>query len=224
MTKVGQILSKRINIVSKLKRQPSSIKYWEQRAKQHGRRAVLHLGHTEAEIEAVTCLQKEKIFPALKTRLHGKEALLLDFGCGTGRFTADLAALIQGQAIGVDPIETLIDLAPKDDKSVEYRVIKKDIIPIEDNSIDVVWICLVLGGITDKNTLYKAVNEIKRVLKKDGLLFLVENTSEKKDTEHWKFRSVQEYQTLFKFIQLEHISDYFDLDERISIMAGNKCV
>jgi len=101
---------------------------------------------------------------------------------------------------------------------------KEGVIPVEDESMDVVWICLVLGGIIDDSVLRFTIDEINRVLKKDGLVFLVENTSEKKDGDYWKFRSVQTYQKLFSFVELRHLSDYFDLGERISIMTGRKHV
>lgn len=217
------ILAKYLEIIFQPNNTRVDIQYWEQRAKQYGRRSVLHLGHSEAEIETVTNLQKEQIFPILKSQLRGNEKLLLDFGCGTGRFTGDLAEIIQGQVIGADPIKALIHLAPKNE-NVSYKVIEKNIIPIKSNVIDVIWVCLVLGGITQSNLLHKVVLEMDRILKEDGLLLLVENTSVRKDAKHWKFRSVQEYKSLFSFIDLKHISDYFDLDESISIMAGRRCV
>lgn len=115
----------------------------------------------------------------------------------------------------------MIDLAPKDE-NVEYRLIKDGTIPVEDTSIDVVWICQVLGGIINETELSDTINEINRILKKNGLVFLVENTSEKKDQEHWKYRSIQTYLSLFNFVELQHVSDYFEFNERISMMAGRK--
>jgi len=63
---------------------------------------------------------------------------------GPGRFTVDLASLIKGKAIGVDPIKHLLDLAPRN-QDVEYRLMSETAIPLEADSIDIVWICLVLG-------------------------------------------------------------------------------
>lgn len=217
-----RVLRRCVVFASKYKKKRSGIEYWEQRAKKFGLRSVLGMGHSEEEIEAVTRRQKDEIFPVLKQQLKGNEKLILDFGCGTGRFTSDLATLIQGRAIGVDPIKHLIDLAPKNE-NVDYILIQAGTIPVKTASIDIIWICLVLGGITDETALYNTINEIDRVLK-EGLVFLVENTTEKKDGYYWKFRSVRAYQTLFKFVELKHISDYFDLGERISIMTGRRCV
>lgn len=41
---------------------------------------------------------------------------------------------------------------------------------------------------------------------------------------HWKFRRVSTYQNLLDFVELKHVSDYFDLGERISVMAGKRPV
>ncbi|NJL58326.1 MAG: class I SAM-dependent methyltransferase [Desulfobacteraceae bacterium] len=131
--------------------------------------------------------------------LIGNEKVILDFGCGTGRFTPDLAKIINGKAIGIDPIRYLIDMAPKI-INVEYLLCKEGQIPLPENSVDVVWSCLVLGGINGKS-LNKSIEEIDRVLKTGGLLFIVENTSEKKDGEFWFFRQFTDYK---KFFHLWH--------------------
>jgi len=201
----------------------SGPRYWQKRAKAYGRRSVFDLRHTEEEMETVTRKQKNILFPILEQQLRGDEKLVLDFGCGPGRFTHDLAEMVHGKAVGVDPVKLLLDLAPQY-PDVEYRVMKQARIPVETGSIDAVWICIVLGGIVAEKVLQKSIAEIDRVLKKQGLVFLVENTSRQPDTLHWKYRSVEMYQRLFKFVKLKHISDYFDLDERMSIMAGRKDV
>ena len=200
----------------------SGIDYWEQRHKKFGARSVVNLGHQEVEFDKVTQMQKEKLFPILEEHLSGSENLILDFGCGPGRFTGGLADIINGKAIGVEPSRHLLSLAPKN-PNVEYRIMKEGEIPAETASIDVVWVCLVLSIIVDERILRNTINEVDRVLKKDGSLFLVANTTDgKQDLEYIKFRSVQKYQEYFNFLNLRHISDYFDLGERISIMAGKK--
>lgn len=88
-----------------------SIRYWEKRAKKYGARSVLNIGHSKEEIDAVTNMQKQILYPLFKGLLNGQEKVVLDFGCGTGRFTRDLGALIQGMAIGIDPIDHLLSIA-----------------------------------------------------------------------------------------------------------------
>ncbi|NEO41400.1 MAG: class I SAM-dependent methyltransferase [Moorea sp. SIOASIH] len=211
--------AKRLLITSDGKNLPA-MEYWKKRANKYGKRSVLNIGHSNAEFEAVTEKQKREILPYLRQSLKGDEKLILDFGCGPGRFTIDLASTIGGKAIGVDPIEALLEIAPKD-KTVEYKLMEEGQIPLPDNSVDVVWVCLVLGGIKSP-VLERTTEEIIRVLKDDGLLFLVENTSNKPDTQQWFFRSKINYNKMFKSVLLVHLHDYFDLGECISIMAGRK--
>jgi SAM-dependent methyltransferase len=186
-----------------------------------GVRAVLDVRH-EGDPNLVTERQIREIFPHLTQQLCGNERLILDFGCGPGRFTSHLAKAIKGRAIGVDPIQSLLDAAPAA-PNVRYALAKNGKIPQPNSSLDVVWVCLVVGGIP-ATSLDIAVSEIRRVLKPGGLLFLIENTTpEKPDSPNWKYRSVDEYRALFNFTDLVHLHDYFDFDERISILAGRKC-
>jgi SAM-dependent methyltransferase len=219
---MGRTLQKIKKIISRHIIRRSALRMWKKRAKQYGRRAVLNIGHSEEELEAVTQMQKEKIFPFLKQELKkGDEKIILDLGCGMGRFTPDLAKIILGKAVGVNPIKDFIDMAPRSG-NVTYRLMKESVIPLDENSVDAVWICLVLGGIIKERFLRNIVSEVNRVLKNGGLIMLIENTSEKKDGEYWKFRSLAFYRSLFDFAELKHFSDYYDLGERISIMAGRK--
>jgi SAM-dependent methyltransferase len=201
---------------------PELLTYWEQRAQTHGCRAVLNLGHGDTPIEDVTQRQLATIFPHLTRVLRGDERIALDFGCGPGRFTGRLAEVIHGRAIGVDPIRSLIELAPRR-PDVDYLVSDGRGIPLPDACVDVAWVCLVLGGLPDAQ-LPETAFEVGRVLRPGGLLFLVENTSAKADFPHWAFRSVRAYRRLFPFAPLAHLHDYDDLGERISILAGRKLV
>ena len=198
----------------------SGVKYWEKRVERYGARSVLNLGHSESEYQKVTEKQKAEIYPYFRKMLNGNEQVVLDFGCGPGRFTGDLAAMIRGKAIGIDPVQRLLLLAEMAE-NVEFRTMMQGVIPIADNSADAVWVCLVLGGI-EASILTHTVKEIVRVLKAGGLLFLVENTSDKSSGSHWKFRTCNEYMEMFPLIHLVHLHDYDDLGERISIIAGRK--
>jgi SAM-dependent methyltransferase len=122
--------------------------------------------------------------------------------------------------IGVDPVMTLLKLAPKSEL-VSYKRLRGGVIPLVTATVDVIWCCLVLGGMMDKD-LRMASTEFERVLRPDGLLFLVENTSNKTSGERWTFRSVSDYCSLFPTIGLSHLHDYSDLGERISVISGRK--
>jgi len=217
---IKKMVQNSIRFIIPRKQNSAAIRYWEERVKMFGQRSVLNIGHRDDEIEAITNMQRKEIYPHFRKSLMGNEKLVLDFGCGPGRFTIDLADMINGKALGVDPIATLLEMAPKH-ANVQYTIMKEGEIPFPANYVDIVWICLVLGGIR-KPALTKTINEIQRVLKADGLLFLVENTSDMRSTKNWAFRQCSDYKNMFPFVNLRHLHDYFDFDERISIMAGRQ--
>lgn len=199
----------------------STIEYWEQRAKKYGKRSVINLAHSEEEVDEVTHRDREVLFPLLCSQLRGHEECVLDYGCGPGRFTVDLARVIQGYTIGIDPIGELLSLAPKSE-NVLYLQSRGGGIPLRSNSVDVVWIRSVLCVVTDQAELLKIASEVARVLKQDGLLFLVENTSQRENHDYIHYRSVEYYKALFASINLQQISSYVDINEYLSVMTG-KC-
>jgi SAM-dependent methyltransferase len=194
--------------------------YWEERAIKHGKHAVLNLSHQETEFDQVTVSQKRTLLPLFSSQLLGSERTVLDFGCGPGRFTEDLATAIHGCAVGVDISKELVHLAPPA-PNVTFRVVPVEVTPGDSAEFDAVWICLVLGGIPE-TALKNTVMLLEEVLKPGGLMFLVENTAQKPDGAYWFFRSASYYQTLFPSINLQRISTYTDVSEEISIFAGRK--
>ncbi|MGZ3751742.1 MAG: class I SAM-dependent methyltransferase [Mucilaginibacter sp.] len=197
----------------------SPIAYWEERAKIHGERSVLNLSHGDEELKAVKDFQVKTIFPLLQKELKGNERSLLDFGCGPGRFCVDLANLTGCEVTGADPIEYLLQLAPKDPR-ISYKKIEHGRIPAADESFDIIWVCLVLGGIVTRKDLKKTIKELNRVARKGSLLFLIENTTVKKNILSWQYHSKAFYINLFKNFNLFHLKDYEDLGECISMFAG----
>jgi len=131
--------------------------------------------------------------------------------------------MISGKAIGIDPVRKFIEEARTRSlqAEVEYHVTEETGIPLPNHAVDVVWVCLVLGGLQGA-LLESAVLEIERVLRPGGLLFLIENTSEMKGHAHWTFRSAEDYIALFPKVTLQDGHSYDDLGQRISIIAGRK--
>lgn len=202
-------------------RRRSDLRWWEERARRRGAGAVYNSGHAAEDLARIDRWQKEILYPVLQSRLRGDERLILDYGCGPGRFTPDLAELTHGRAVGVDPIQALLDAAPRAE-GVEYRLLRDGRIPLEDGSVDIVWICLVLTCITDERAVRESIAEVERVLRDGGLVFLVENTAPKENLRHIAFRSADEYRALFTFAYLQHERDYEDRGERISVLTGRK--
>ena len=202
-----------------LGRDRSDLLWWQRRARRRGARAVVNLQHHN--VAEITAYQKSVLYPLFNAERRGDERSILDFGCGTGRFTPDLADLTGAHVVGVDPIAQLIALAPSH-PNVEYRLLKRGTIPAADHEFDIVWICLVLIGITDEHALTRAIAEIRRVLRPGGLVFLVENTHQRGNLPHHIYRPIEFYTRAFPSIPLRHESNYYDLGERISVFVGRK--
>lgn len=204
--------------------QTSTLDYWQTRAKKFGKQAVISIDHPLDQFEEVRNRDKNVIFPFLKKYLTGKEKLIMDFGCGVGRFTSDLAKLGKCKAVGVDPTEELIKLAPKS-KNVTYYAIKNGEIPLEDRSVDVIWIYAVLGCIKEED-MKETCRHLARVLKQEGIVIVIENTTKTPDSQHYYYRSAKKYIKMLDFASLQHLYDYFDegkeVKETFSIMAGKK--
>jgi ubiquinone/menaquinone biosynthesis C-methylase UbiE len=198
----------------------TTIDYWNRRARDMGERAVVSMRYN-LTVDEITAYQEQNIFPILRKELNGKERSVLDFGCGSGRFTAKLATLIRGKAIGADPIRDLLDIARRSDPVNEYILTEKNRIPLPDKSIDIIWICLVMGGIPDTGII-PVSNEIKRVLNDNGLLILIENTSPLNNTAYWSYRTMNYYLDLFSFANLSVTGGYREIDEEITIFTGRK--
>lgn len=107
---------------------------------------------------------------------------LLDIGCGIGYFTIPAADILkQGKVIALDIMSEIIDVAREkaiNVSNIEFRKSEEYSFPIDDASIDYVFISNVIHEIEEKSRYFK---EIKRVLELKGFLCIID--WEKKETE-----------------------------------------
>ncbi len=192
--------------------------YWEQRTRVFGAQAVMNLHHAPAEIENVTRRQVAEIFPHLRAVTPELVGKILDFGCGPGRFSSLLHTQVGAPVVAVDPTQGLLDLAPRSE-GVHYARVIDGRVPLEDASVDLLWVCLVLGGIREA-ALPDCVAELRRVLRPGAGICVVENTAEKPDAERWFFRRPEFYEELFRFVPVKRVHDYEDVGERITVLTG----
>ena len=110
----------------------------------------------------------------LKENISGNT--ILDAGCGTGKFTNTLEE-ISNQYIGIDLSNYQLAKARQKSKKINSKFIQANLshIPLKDQSVDVIVSTWVLGTIKDLEERNKCIAELKRVLKKDGKIILVEN-------------------------------------------------
>ncbi len=221
-TLVARIARRGRRILTERRPPAGDLEYWERRVRRMGAAAVAHVGHRPEELAEVTRRQGDTLFPLLAGALSGRQEMILDYGCGCGRFTPGLAQLTGGRALGVDPVQRLLDLAPSHPR-VEYRRLGPDgAVPLGDGKADAVWTALVLGNVTTPAALRRASSEITRVLRPGGAFLLAENTSDRPDSHYQIFRSVERYRELFPDIDLRHVLDYDDLGETVSVLVGRR--
>lgn len=106
---------------------------------------------------------------------------VLDLGCGSGAFTTSVARAVgeQGRVYAVDIQPAMLqqlerklaEAENRDIKNVELRQASAYELPFEDGSLDLVYMVTVLPEIPDRG---RALREIRRVLKTDGILAVTE--------------------------------------------------
>ncbi|MFC1612788.1 class I SAM-dependent methyltransferase [Patescibacteria group bacterium] len=103
---------------------------------------------------------------------------LLDVGCGNGR-TLQLLKNKDVEYIGIDNSDKLIDQAQATNSSAltennNFKFITGDILnlPFKDSQFDVLLCVAVLHHIPSRQLRYKAITEMRRVLKTNGILIM----------------------------------------------------
>ena len=93
--------------------------------------------------------------------------LIVDVGCGTGRFSEPLADRFAANVIGIDPSQTMLAVARTKcaNTHVEFRLAPAERLPLADRSADLVFMSMVLHHLLDKET---AARECCRILRAGG--------------------------------------------------------
>lgn len=170
----------------------------------------------------------KKVAGFLRLRIEGK--IVLDFGCGTGKFIPEFAPLAKTYW-ALDISENQLSIAKEKAKKFDnVKLVKIDgaKIPLESNSVDTVLVAWVIGSIHNLETRGKIVKELKRVVKESGSIYLVENdiggefksiiegeegNEKTRIKQEWLeksgFKKIQSFETNFEFANLENAKDVF---------------
>lgn len=115
-----------------------------------------------------------KIYECLLPKI--KDKIVLDLGCGTGKFMQKFYNETT-KYYGLDLSNKQLSIAKRkiNSNSVNFICCSAEDIPLPNNSIDVIISTWVLGTILEVDRRNKVLEEMKRVLKHDGNIYLVEN-------------------------------------------------
>ena len=115
----------------------------------------------------------------LSYEFYGKKSInqIVDVACGTGdmmdfwRSRADKANIEITNIVGVDPSVGMVDVAKKKYPKFNYHIARATEIPLEDESSDIISITYGIRNVVERK---EALDEFNRVLKKDGLVVILE--------------------------------------------------
>lgn len=146
---------------------------WEKRAKRPGFQSVMSTLWTPKECEEETRRLKRALFSFLGNSNNG---VVLDVGCGIGRFTGDLAKRAK-QVYAIDISPSMLKRAKSAVKSSNVHFFRESAsdLPFSDNYFDLIFEATVLQHITDEKIFKNTVQELKRVANSKGSIFLCGN-------------------------------------------------
>ena len=103
------------------------------------------------------------------------DKVVLDAGCGTGKFLP-IIENVASKYIGIDlSNEQLIKAKDKSSGNSLFINSSLEKIELDNNSVDLIISTWVLGTITDIEERNRCLDELKRILKPNGKIILVEN-------------------------------------------------
>lgn len=115
----------------------------------------------------------ERFYKEVKT-----DQSILDYGCGYGRISKQLWDLGYHNLVGIDSSQQMIDRGRREYPELSLDVTSGEALSFSDNSFDAIITCGVFTCITSEENRASQISELCRVLKPNGLLYLVEFCSE----------------------------------------------
>lgn len=112
-------------------------------------------------------------------------SLIVDLGCGTGRFSQPMAERFSAQVIGLDPSEKMLEVARKKWQTdrVEFRQAPAHALPLPVGSADIVFMSMVFHHLDDSCA---AARECHRILRQGGRI-CIRNTTREAEFPHRHF-------------------------------------
>lgn len=128
--------------------------------------------------------------------------VFVDIGCGDGSITSELSKIYDfKKTIGVD-VENWFDTYTNKDKNIELIITDGKTINIKDNSVDVILCNHVLHHIENLDDM---LDELARIIKKDGILIIKEHNCYYKELAY----VIDIYHALYELVYRKKQNDKF---------------
>jgi len=101
-----------------------------------------------------------------------RDSLIVDYGCGYGRTLNELYTQGYNSLLGFDFASDMIERGKSEFPFLDLRTSKDNKIDSDSNSVDMVVLFAVLTCITEDEKQDALINEIKRVLKPGGVIYI----------------------------------------------------
>jgi SAM-dependent methyltransferase len=177
---------------------------WGKRAEKGKLPAVIDPGDLKGEKNLyIDTLQKIAIQKALSQE---KKEIIIDFGCGSGRFSDLLSPYCQF-LVGLEIIPQMVEIAQNESKNSNVGFVLYDglNLPLKENKAELLISINVFQYITEKAELEKVLREIGKCLKPHGELVCIEQVTKSK--KRWQ-RDFKTYLDLFKQNNFRKIAEY----------------
>lgn len=177
---------------------------WEKRAEKGKLPAVIDPGDLKGRKNLyIDSLQKMAIQKALGER---KKKVIIDFGCGSGRFS-DLLSHRCNFLLGVEITPDMLEIAKTESNNPNTGFVLYDGLnfPIKEQGADLLVSVNVLQYITDDDELENVLREIRRCLRSGGELLCIEQVT--RNEKRWQ-RDSKTYLNFLKQNSFKKIADY----------------
>lgn len=177
---------------------------WEKRAEKGKLPAVIDPGDLKGRKNLyIDTLQKIAIQKVLG---QGKKEVIIDFGCGSGRFSGLLSNHCEF-LVGVEITPDMLRIAKAECSNSNSGFVLYDglNLPIKEQEADLLVSVNVLQYITDDGELGKVMKEIKRCLRPEGEFLCIEQVT--KNRKRWQ-RDLKICLDFFERNNFEKIADY----------------
>ena len=182
--------------------------YWTRRASAAGENYVGPGNRADRTAEQKEEFEKALSWPILSRR----SSQLLDFGCGSGRFSSFLASSSKAY-LGVDISPVGIEQARERNPKLDFLYLPHDRIPLADGVVDTVVAITVFQHIVAATDFDLWTSEVRRVLAPKGRVYLIEQKvyEDREPDEHVLPRTPDKFEAALglKLLKLENLPEHW---------------